>query len=265
MKGLVLGAARISPANTLLTAQAPGVADLSNAQARAGGLVQDVFREFKWSASARTFAQVVYAGMFPDLTRWQAEADQAQVSAGRDSWKLDPMKTAEQFVHAFIRWPLDSPATLVSGGGAQDSQAVVKVASPNPLRPTVTLTLQRFDEVTLNGIWEVTVVQGESWQTMTAPQSGATVTSPVMVTGTGRAFEANAGTVYAFDRLYAQIGKARADASIGMGFSPFTSRLEYASDFQGGAQEGILAAFDDESGQGGPIATAVMIKVLLSA
>lgn len=265
MKGLVLGDARISPANTLLTAQAAGAAELSNAEMYGGGLVQDVFREFKWSASARTFTQVVYTGMFPDLTRWQAEADQAKVSAGQESWKLDVLKTAEQFVHAFLRWPLDSPAALMSGGGAQDGQAVVKVASPNPTRPTVSLTLQRFDEVTSNGLWEVTTVQGESWQKMTSPQSGATVTSPVIVTGTGRAFEANAGTVYAFDRLYVQIGKARADASIGMGFSPFTATLTFTSDFQGGAQEGLIAAYDDESGQGGPIATAVFIKVLLNA
>lgn len=267
VNGLLLGEARISPANTLLTAQAAGAAGTTHAQL--SGLVQDVYREFKWSASAKTFEQVVYAGMFPDLTRWQAEADQARVSAGQDSWKLDAAQTTVQWAHALFQWPLDASATVVSGGGASDSQAVVHISVPGRHTPIVVVKLQRFDEVATNGLWEVTEARGEMWPTLTSPHSGATVTSPVTVTGTDATFEGNSGTVYVFDRLYAQIGRAKETISGGdHGVLPTTTRVTYTSDFQGGAQEGILAIYqdlEDFTGGGSTPAAVAMIKVLLRA
>ena len=259
LQGLLLGDARISQANTLLTAQSDGSA------ATSGGLVQDLFREFQWSASAKAFVQIAFPGIYPDLTRWQAEGDQAKVNAGQDSWKLDATKTAQHLANALLKWPLDASASLVSGGGAQDSQAVVRVTSPNPLKPIITVTLKRFDEVTTNGIWEVTEVQGETGLTLTSPQSGATLTSPITVKGTGNAFEGDAGALYVYNRLYTTVGQAKAVGDIGMGQTPFTTTVTYTSSFQGGAQEGILALYDTAPGIGGPIASAVMVKVLLSA
>ena len=144
LPGLLLGDARISPMNTLLTAQSDGASDPNDGASLGGGLVQDLFREFTWSASARAFVQVAFLGYFPDLTRWQAEADQAKVNTGQDAWKLDAPKTAVQFAKSLLQWPADAPATLLSGGGAQDHQAVVRVESTHPDGATITVTLSRF-------------------------------------------------------------------------------------------------------------------------
>src|SRR5258705_3473346 len=46
------------------------------------------FREFKWSGGANTFVQVTFPGIFPDLTRYQAEADQDRKSTRLNSSHL---------------------------------------------------------------------------------------------------------------------------------------------------------------------------------
>ncbi len=57
--------------------------------------------------------------MFPDLTRWQAEADQKKVSHGQDTWKLDATQTAKRFAKEFLR--AGGTTTLVSGGAVMIS------------------------------------------------------------------------------------------------------------------------------------------------
>lgn len=263
LPGLLLGDARISPVNTLLIAQSDGASDPNDGPSLGGELVQDLFREFKWSASAGTFVQIAFPGLFPDLTRWQAEADQAKVSAGQEPWKLDAARTAVQFANRLLKWSPEAHATLLSGGGAQDFQAVVRVASTNPGGATITMMLGRFDEATTSGIWEVTQVRGEAFMSLTSPQSGATLTSPVTATGTSSAFEGDAGTVFVLNHLYTATGHARAVPRT-QGKTLFTATVPYAPSFQGGSEEGMIA-FYVYSQADGSIATATLIKVLLSA
>src|SRR4029077_11579424 len=85
--GLVQGDAKISRYNTVLTAQADELSAL-NAGKAVSAMTADLFREFKWSQSTGTLVQTVFPGIFPDLTRYQAEADQAQVNQGKQPWKL---------------------------------------------------------------------------------------------------------------------------------------------------------------------------------
>ena len=77
-----------------------------------GAWTNDLFREFKWSSKSGTFVQVVFPGMFPDMTRWQAEEAQNAVLAGQDPWRLDPVQTTQH-------WNLIAgTAKLVKGGGS---------------------------------------------------------------------------------------------------------------------------------------------------
>jgi hypothetical protein len=207
--------------------------------------------------------QVAFPSLFPDLTRWQAEGDQAKVSAGQELWKLDAAKTAVQFANSLLKWSPHAQATLLSGGGARDLQAVVHVASTYPGGATITMTLSRFDEAAASGIWEVTQVRGEAFMSLTSPQSGTTLTSPVTATGTSSAFEGDAGTVFVLNHLYTTIGHARAVPAT-QGKTPFTATIPYTSSFQGGAEEGMIA-FYVYSQADGSIATASLVKVLLSA
>ena len=66
-------------------------------------MATDLYREFQWPQSKGTFVQVAFPGMYPDLTRWQAEVDQAAVSQGQDTWKLDAVKTTQHMIAALLK------------------------------------------------------------------------------------------------------------------------------------------------------------------
>jgi hypothetical protein len=189
----------------------------------------DLYREFGWSKSDGTFVQVAFPGMYPDLTRGQAEADQAAVNSGQDSWKLDAVKTTQH-------WNLlGGTAKLVKGGGPGDLTAVVNVTYPEPGGPTTTIpvtqvTLSRM-EGNPTGIWEITAV-GSDWLIIYTPKSGTTITSPVTVTGFGPQYEAQVGVVYILDRLYQNIQVGNNYAMAPDGSSPpskFPLDVQYTS------------------------------------
>ncbi len=220
-----------------------------------------------WKAG--TFVQVVFPGIYPDLTRWQAEADQAAVSRGQENWKLDAVKTTQKMIAALLTGGKEtSAAKLVSGGASGDLNAMVNVTFPSGggiSLPVTQVTLSRL-EGNPDGIWEVTAVQG-NWLFLYTPKTGLTTTmsSPVTVTGFGPKFEAQIGVVYILDHLYQkiQVGDNFAMAPDGMSPSKFSLEVKYTSSFQGGAQEGIVelvhaggASFDFG---------AVMVKILIRA
>jgi hypothetical protein len=221
----------------------------------------DLSREFKWSGKAGTFVQVAFPGFFPDMTRWQAEESQLAVMGGQESWRLDAVKTTQH-------WSLlGGTAKLAKGGGAGDLTAVVNVTFPTQEGttniPVTQVTLSRL-EGNPTGIWEITAVQSNGMFIYT-PESGATVSSPVTVTGFGPQYEAQVGVVYILDRLYQQIQVGTNFAMLPDGSSPparFSLDVKYTSSTQAGVQEGIVelvhtsgASFDRR---------IVMVKVLLN-
>lgn len=221
----------------------------------------DLYREFQWSSSDGKFMQVAFPGMYPDLTRGQAEADQAAVNNGQDSWKLDAVKTTQH-------WNLiGGTAKLVKGGGPNDLTAVVNVTYPEPGGPAnipvTQVTLSRLDG-NPTGIWEITSV-GSDWLFIYTPKSGTTITSPVTVTGFGPQFEAQVGVVYILDRLYQKIQVGDTYAMVPDGSSPpskFSLDVKYTSSIKEGTQEGIVEL---EHVSGASFARGVvMVKVLIS-
>jgi len=210
--------------------------------------------------------QVSFPGMFPDLTRWQAEADQEQVNHGHQPWKLDAVQTAKRFAEQFLR--AGGTTTLVSGGGRHDLDALVNLAFPSPRGegppPSITkVTLSRLEGNT-TGIWQVTAVEAD-WLVISSPQSGLTthIGSPVTVSGFGPQFEANIGVVWVLDHLYQKSGQAFAMAP--NGYSPpttFTVTFPYTSSFQAGAQEGIVELL--HAGGLSSDYGAVLVKVLVN-
>src|SRR5213082_2511278 len=82
LRGLLQGDAKFSGYNSLLTGQADPHSSLNKGLPQTE-LEQDLYREFQWSDSARTFVQIAFQGIFPDLTRFQAEIVQEEVNAGQ--------------------------------------------------------------------------------------------------------------------------------------------------------------------------------------
>jgi hypothetical protein len=266
-QGLLKGDAKISGYNSVMTAEVDVNSSINTGKLEAG-LTTDLYREFKWSDGAETFAQIAFRGLYPDLTRFQAELDQVSVNGGKDAWKLNALETTNHFAQALLRTPPDSAITLVSGGGTHDVDAVVYV-TPSILNggggpfPPIKVTLSRLEGNTNSGIWVVVGVESAN-KAITAPQNGDSLSSPVAVTGTGSQFESQVGIVHILDHLYTDIGHTIAVGSSGFGSGPFSVKVLYASSFHGGAQEGIVVLYDENGGGTSLRGGVAMAKVLLS-
>jgi len=221
----------------------------------------DLFREFQWFDGAGAFVQVVFPGIYPDLTRYQAEQDQARVNGGQDTWKYDAARVASNLAVDLLKWSNNAQTTLLSGGGPRDVDAVVQVRNIGPDHPTIKVTLSRLEGNTAN-IWEAIAVADGSIMSITSPQKWDVLTSPMTVKGTGSAFEGDVGTVYVLDHLSTAIGHAKGVPAHN-GKTTFTATVPYSASFHG-TQEGVLAYYTYSQADGA-ISGVVMLKVLISA
>jgi hypothetical protein len=262
LTGLLQGDVSISTYNSLLTGQV----DPNSSQNKGHASIEqgvDLYREFKWSCSAGTLTQVAFSGLYPDLTRYQAEFEQHEVNTGQgfQQWRLSAVTTAQNFAQFVLGWDSTPPTTVVSGGGAHDARAEVLVKNPSAGGATITLSLSRLELNTNGGIWEVTDVATDG-MALTSPQSAQQLTSPVQVMGSNAAFAGKLTTITVFDHDRTAIGQASVTQASGAGNTPFVIRVPYASSFQGGTQEGSIVLYRYTGNH--VIAGAVMVKVLLS-
>jgi hypothetical protein len=263
LQNLYEGKAKISLYNSVLTAEVDQNSSINTGKDSAS-YTPDLFREFKWSDSVGTLVPVSFPGMYPDLTRYQAENDQAQVNQGVDAWKLDAGMVAQHMAGDahLLDWSSNAPTTIVSGGRSSDASAVVTVKNPAPGGSTVKVSLQRLEGNTNGGIWEVVAVTSDG-MSIASPQSRDRVTSPALVAGTGNAFEGKIGMLAILDHLYNHIGHADVSGVAGNGSTTFATSVTYNSTFKGGTQEGIVILYAENNAGSSP-AGAVMLKVAVS-
>ena len=223
----------------------------------------DLFREFKWSDGTGTLVPVSFPAIFPDMTRYQAEIDQAHVNQGQDTWKLNAAQVANHVATDthLLNWRGNTQAVVVSGGGSNDSDAVVTVENPAQTGNKIKVTLQRLEGNTNGGLWEVVSVTA-SGMSITSPQSRDILSSPVNVAGTGYAFKGVIGTVDVLDHLYTPIGHARVTSATGNGNSTFSKVVSYTTTFKGGKQDGLVVLYAANNA-GSSNGAAVMVKELL--
>lgn len=260
LKGLYRGGALISGYSTLMTAQVDPNSSVN--KGKSGDLLTvDLYREFKWSDGAGIFVPTIFPGLFPDLTRWQAEMDQNSVKIGQDPWKNSAVQVAQRMAAQFLKWSPNAKASLLSGGSPQDVDAVAQVKSPNPGGTSVNVTLSRLEGNTSNMWVVVGVTSGNGSLTITTPVKGDLLSSPTSITGSGSAFEGVIGQAFVLDHLYSPIGQAQVLGGSN-GKTSYKVTVPYASSFQGGIQEGIVVV-SMYSQADGSIATTAMQKVML--
>jgi hypothetical protein len=262
LSGLVKGDAKISGYNTVMTAEIDKNSALNKGKPF-GAMVVDLFREFRWSSQQKTLVQVAFPGIFPALTRYQAEADQVQVNKGQDRWKNDPVKVALAFETRFIDWQRGAEATLLSGGGSRDVNALVRVQQTGVQGAQILVRLSRL-EGNVHNFWVVIAAENNSILSIQNIGAHSLITSPVTIEGIGSAFEAEIGQAVVYDHLYRDIGHARVTAlTTGMGKAAYSTKVLYTSSFSGGIQEGIVAVYEKNGGMSDEAFTVVMVKVLL--
>ena len=257
LTGMHGGEAIVSNYNTLLTHQEEWL-PFQNEQIR-----HTLAREFKWSDSAHMLVQVGFVGLYPDLSRYDAETTQAQVnvSQGDRGWQLDAVSTAQSFAEALLHWPSGSPTTVISGGGTHDARAEVQVTNAAVNNATVQVSLSRLELNTNGGIWEVTDVASNGLS-FTAPQGLQQIASPAQVSGSASLRAGEHAVLALLNEERASLVQKTLRLSTPGTAATFNTSVTYtSSSFQGMVQEGILVLYTFTSTQ--QIAGCVMEKVLL--
>ncbi len=225
---------------------------------------QDLYREFRWSDSAGTLVQIAFPGLFPDLTRYQAEFEQGEVNTGQgfQQWRLSAVTTAQNFAEFVLWWDPNAPTTVLSGGGTHDAKAVILLKNPSAGNATIKLSLSRLELNTNGGIWEVTDVATDG-MTIASPQYAQQLTSPVQVKGVDTAFAGKPTTIMVFDHDRTEIGQATVTQASGIGkhnlCDEYPLFVELAGRDTGRKHRAVRLQGNHV------IAGAVMVKVLLSA
>jgi Immunoglobulin-like domain of bacterial spore germination len=262
LQRLYRGGAIISGYSTILTAQVDPNSSVNKGKS-GDKLTVDLYREFKWSDGAGIFVPTAFPGIFPDLTRYQAEIDQNAVKTGQDPWKNNPAQVAQRMAAQLLKWSPNASASVVSGGGAQDVDAVVRVKSANTGGLSIAVTLSRLEGNTSNMWVVIGVTSSNGLLTINTPVKGDRLTSPTTIAGTSSAFEGVIGQAFVLDHLYTAIGHAQV-VGASNGKTTYSTTITYTSSFQGGTQEGIVVVYLYSQADGS-IATAAMQKVMLSA
>lgn len=96
--GLRSGDARFSPYNTIITAEV-------NQKASPLASAPDLFREFKWAEAAGTLVPVAFPDFYPDMTRYQAEADQIMANRTAYSWKKTQSRSQKPWLSKCFSGP----------------------------------------------------------------------------------------------------------------------------------------------------------------
>lgn len=251
LKALYQGDARISGYNTVITREVDWNSSINKGQS-SDSVQPDLYREFKWAPGANGMLPVAFRGFYPDLTRYQAETDQQQVSRGREQWKLDPRQVAQHMASNLLNWSGASQARILKQQGID---ATVSLKNAGQDGGTITVTLSRL-EGRSDGIWLVTQVDSDALL-ITQPTPLDHLARNFTLTGKGP--NGVSGQVKVFDHLYSEIGSA-STTSAGNSSTTFHATISYTPTFDKGSEDGILALFVRK---GNAIQEAVMFKALL--
>jgi hypothetical protein len=255
--GLVDGDANISPMGTITTAEI-GTNGIPSA-------IPDLFKEYKWNGS--TFTQILFPGIYPDITHYQAEKSQALYvstggASGNESWRASGVLVAEHLAISIFHWPNVNKAVLKNN---LVDPIIVQVINNGTGGGGFDATLYHLDGVYSN-ILEITSVTSTNGSvSLNNPASGTQVSSPVNVVGNYVAGGSILGRVVLYDNTYVTVGDSGAlHTTQSTGSGSFSVPMHYTLNAHG-MQEGVVAFLSTTQNNTAFINQAVMIKVFLSA
>ncbi len=257
LQNLLDGDAKISGYNTIITGEVDQNSQVNKYQNNAN-FTMDLFREFKWFANTNTFYPIAFPGLYPDLTRYEAESDQQKVNSGQQTWQLDAVQVANRFAYTYLQWSLSSPATVESGGHSGDATATVSIKNAEADNASIQVAMSRLENNTTNGIWIVKNVTSDGL-TITTPTNLDNIGSPITITGQGNASGGAIGPVAILDHLGEKIGDAQVTSN---GNASFSANASFQATFTGGDEEGIVVVYRYDTA-GDAISGIAMTKVLL--
>jgi hypothetical protein len=257
VQGLVQGDARISQVNTIVTSQLVSKDPIP----------PNVFKEYQWNAASSSFVQVMFPGIYPDVTRYQAEQAQALATAsaaqGKTYWQTSANTIVNKLASDIFHWSLTKTQTVTFNGST--ATYIVQETNLGPGGGGFTAILFRLDNLVTN-IFEIShITPLDTNARMSGPTTGMQLTSPASVSGTSQVTGSILGEVMFFDDTYTIIGDSGAiRSSVSSGLVNFSQSVKYHLS-AAGLQEGIVAFISTNQNNTALSNQVAMVKVFFSA
>jgi hypothetical protein len=259
MQGMVNGDAQISPNGTLITAEIGSGDSIQGAR--------DVFKEYGWNGA--TFQQMLFSGIYPDMTYYQAEQDQtrlnAELAAGdkRDAWKTSFSGVANNLAKKIFHWT-STHFSLVQFSN-HDGIYIGSVTNLGPGGGGFVASMFHLDN-NLNNMYiikQVTSLDGST--ALTSPAIGVQLSSPISISGTALTSGGILGKVVVYSDSFIALGDSGNILShSGGGYVNFSKSVMYHLNSTG-LQEGLVAFFATTQNNTFLSNQVVMVKVFLKA
>jgi hypothetical protein len=260
VQGLVQGDAQISPAGTIITSQL-----VSNVP-----IPPNVFKEYQWSAATASFAQILFPGLYPDVTHYQAERAQfvanTYAAQGKTPWQDSANSVVNKLASDIFHWTLTTTKTVTFN--PPTSTYIVQETNTGTGGGGFVATLFHLDNVTTN-IFEISKIAPlDAGTRISSPVPGVPpLTSPVSVnvTSQDQASGRVLGEVMIYDDTYTIVGNSGAIPSTGSGgYVNFTQLVSYHLNAPG-LQEGVVAFLGTNQNNTSLSNQVAMVKVFFSA
>lgn len=258
MLGLLNGDAQISPSSTIMTAEV-GPQDALKAS-------PDVFKEYRWNGT--TFGQIFFPGMYPDMTYYQAEQDQAQLNAElaagerRNAWKITFYGVVDNLATKIFHWTDTHTSTIRFRSSTGTYIAAVTNLGPGGGGFIASMFHLDNSEANIFEVMQVTSLDGTA--SLLSPTTGGQLTSPVKVSGTSLASGSILGKVVVYNDTFIAVGDSGDIRSpISSGYTSFTKAVQYRLNGPG-LQEGIVVFTSTTQNNTNLSSQVIMVKVLLS-
>lgn len=258
-QGLLDGDAQISPSGTVMTAEI-GPQDTIKAK-------PDVFKEYQWNGSS--FVQVFFPGIYPDMTYYQAEQNQAQLNtelnAGnkQDAWRIGFFGVPDHLARTIFHWTNIDTHTIRFRSST--GTYVVAVYNLGPGGGGFIASMFHLDNSEANTfeIMQLTSIDGSV--SLSIPTTGQRLSNPITISGSTYANGTILGKVVLYNDTFVTIGDSgdiRSPASAG--YVNFTKSINYHLN-SSGVQEAAVAFYWTNQNNTNFSNQVIIVKVLLAA
>lgn len=203
-----------------------------------------------------------FPAVWPVGDAGEARALQQSVDGGEEPWRLDPVETARQYARQLASWEIRVESSDRRGSPEQGWTATVAFQPligeneppdfPGPRHELTLVGLQGAEDP----VWFVTGLQSDEI-TIESPEHGDVVTSPLGLSGRGRAYEGTIHVSIRDDRevdLHPRPGDPGFVTAGALEVQPFEASLDFSAP---SARAGRLMLAGD-TGAGPPPAIAVV-------
>lgn len=264
VQGLIGGDAQISPTGTIMTAENPNNDVLG----------VNLFKEYQWNGSG--YVQILFPGMYPYMTHYQAEQAQAGINAqlaqttatptAKSSiWQNSAFSVVSRMALDVFHW--SSTQNSIVTYNTPSSTYIIQTTNLGPGGGGFITTLFRLDNVATNMFEVKQVTSLDGTVVLSSPPNDLTqpLTSPLKVSGSYNSSGTLLGRVVVYNDTYRSVGDTGAiHGSASTGAVSFAPSVSYSLDSKG-MQEGLVAFFVTNQNNIVNSNQVVLAKVFLSA